>query len=234
MLSIIVPVYNEYRTIKDIIRILEALPIDKEIVVVDDGSTDGTREILENQIEKSSKIKVVYHPRNFGKGQAIRTGIQVVRGQSLIVQDADLEYEPKDILGLLKAMNEHGARVVYGSRFLSGKKVTSFWHRSVNYSLTALTNVLCGSSLSDMETCYKLFDTQFIRSLHLESSGFDHEVEVTVKTLLCGEKIFEFPLSYYKGRSYKEGKKVCWKDGIKAIRAIFYYRFKDFRRRPKR
>lgn len=222
-LSIIIPIYNEKSTIVDLVAQVQAVPVEKEIVLVDDGSSDGTREILRNYKDRSG-FRVIFHEVNQGKGSAVRTGIRAATGDAVIIQDADLEYDPMDYVPLLKALGSNGVNVVYGSRFLSKKDVTTPWHRFVNYFLTVLTNSLFGSKLTDMETCYKLFRTKTIGELPLESSGFEIEVELTVKILKKGERILEVPVSY-KGRSFHEGKKIGWKDGLKAVQMLFYYRF---------
>lgn len=223
-LSVIVPVYNERETLLKIIEAIEVSPVSKEIILVDDGSTDGTRELIQRHFLERSGFKVIFHVRNQGKGQAVRTGIAVASGNAVIIQDADLEYDPTDYVNLLKALKEDASPVVYGSRFFGKQKVTASWHRFVNYFLTMLTNVLYGSRLTDMETCYKLFSTPFLKSLLLESSGFEIEVELTAKTLRSGLNIREIPIAY-KGRSFHEGKKIGWKDGFKAIAALLKYRF---------
>lgn len=224
-LSVVIPVYNEVRTLEELLNTVAAVPVDKEIVLVDDGSTDGTRDLIRTLESHYKGMRVIYHDRNYGKGRAIRTGIAAASGDALIIQDADLEYSPSDYLVLLGAMRHSGARVVYGSRFMGKKKVTSPWHRAVNGFLTGLTNVLYGSRLTDMETCYKLFKIDFIKALPLRSDGFEIEVELTARTLLSGEKIVESPVSYH-GRSYHDGKKIGWKDGVKAVVRLFRYRFK--------
>ena len=223
ILSIVIPVYNEQKTIVRVLETIRSLPLEKEIIVVDDGSSDGTRALLKDY-DGVEAVRVILHQKNLGKGAAVRTGIGSATGEALIIQDADLEYDPRDYAVLLGAMQKANARVVYGSRFLSKKKVTSSWHRFVNYFLTSLTNVLFGSSLTDMETCYKLFRTDFIRSLDIRSQGFEIEVEMTAKTLLRKERIVETPISY-KGRTSHEGKKIGWKDGVKAVASLFRYRF---------
>lgn len=222
-LSVIVPVYNEERTVLKILAAVEAVPLAKEIIVVDDGSSDGTRELLRLYIENKPNFLVIYHEKNGGKGQAIRTGIMAVSGDAVIIQDADLEYDPQDFLKLVEAMESTGVQAVFGSRFLKGDKVTSAWHRFVNFFLTFLTNVLFSVKLTDMETCYKLFRSDFLKQFPLQSEGFEIEVELTARTLRSGARIVEIPISY-KGRSFHEGKKIGWKDGIKALGALFKYR----------
>ena len=223
-LSVIVPVYNEKATVRRIVALIESVPVKKEIIIVDDGSADGTTELIRKEFSGRPGFVTLFHERNRGKGSAIRTGIQHAAGQALIIQDADLEYDPKDYLELLKPFREGRASVVYGSRFLGSKKVTSSWHRFVNYFLTSFTNLLYGSHLTDMETCYKLFKTHALGRLDLRSTGFEIEVELTAKTLKAGENILEVPISY-KGRSFHEGKKIGWLDGFKALSALVRYRF---------
>ncbi len=223
-LSVIVPVYNEKNTIRRIVELIRAVPIEKEVVIVDDGSLDGTRELIRSEFSGKKNFVTIFHDRNLGKGSAIRTGIRAASGKAIIIQDADLEYDPSDYVTLLKPLAEGKAKVVYGSRFLRKKKVTSAWHRFVNYFLTTATNFLYGSRLTDMETCYKLFSSQTLRSLPLTSTGFEIEVELTARLLRSGEKILEVPISY-KGRSFHEGKKIGWRDGLKALAALIRYRF---------
>jgi glycosyltransferase involved in cell wall biosynthesis len=223
-LSVIVPVYNENGTVRRILEVIRSVPVEKEILVIDDGSTDGTRETLKS-MPGQPDVRILFHEKNMGKGAAVKTGIREAKGDVVIIQDADLEYDPMDYLPLLDAMRESGAQVVYGSRFLGKKNVSSFWHRGVNKFLTGMTNVLYGSRLTDMETCYKLYKTPFLRSLDIRSEGFELEVELAAKTLLRGADIEEVPVSY-KGRSFHEGKKIGWKDGFKALYALVRHRFK--------
>ncbi|OGW83062.1 MAG: glycosyl transferase [Omnitrophica bacterium RIFCSPHIGHO2_02_FULL_51_18] len=223
-LSVVVPVYNERNTIEKILEAILAVPLEKEIVIVDDGSNDGTRELIRERFSQHRDLKLIFHEKNKGKGEAVHTGIREASGDMVIIQDADLEYDPKDYVPLIQNMERSGINVVYGSRFLNKQKVTSDWHRFVNYFLTALTNGLFGVRLTDMETCYKLFRAPLIKRMPLRSRGFEIEVELTAKLLKSGEKILEVPISY-KGRSFHEGKKIGWRDGIKAVVALFRYRF---------
>ncbi len=222
-LSVIIPVFNERNTVLKILDLIRAVPFPKEMVIVDDGSTDGTREILQSRVMGQKDCVVIFHDSNRGKGAAIRTGIKNVSGDAVIIQDADLEYDPSDYLELLKPLAAGKAKVIYGSRFLHKKKVTSEWHRFVNYFLTSLTNFFYGSRLTDMETCYKLFSRDILQRIEIESSGFEIEVELTAKILRSGEKILEVPITY-KGRSFHEGKKIGWRDGLKAVFALLRYR----------
>ena len=223
-LSIIIPVYNEKDTIHELLDHVHAVPVDKEVLVVDDGSTDSSRQIILRDLKKLKEFHLIAHNKNRGKGNAVRAGIQAAAGEMIIIQDADLEYDPGDYLRLIEAMDSSGANIVYGSRFLGKKRVTSSWHRAVNWFLTAVTNVLYGSQLTDMETCYKLFRSSTLKALPLGSDGFEIEVELSARTLLSGERIVEVPVSY-KGRSYHEGKKIGWKDGVKALALLVHYRF---------
>lgn len=224
-LSVVIPVYNEEKTLRALLEKVLRVKIDKELVIVDDHSSDGSGAII-REYTRLPNVKAIYHERNYGKGKAIRSGIEHITGDIVIIQDADLEYEPMDYLPLLDSLRKTGLNVVYGSRFLGNRRASSLWHRSVNQFLTFLTNVLFGSRLTDMETCYKLFRADFLKSLNLRSNGFEVEVELTAKTLKQGEKIAETPISY-KGRSFHDGKKIGWKDGLQAIWTLLRYRFLD-------
>jgi glycosyltransferase involved in cell wall biosynthesis len=223
LLSVIVPVYNEAKTIADVIRMVQAVEIPKEIVVVDDFSVDGTREIL-RQWEGEPAIKVVYHSRNMGKGAAVRTGLSLVSGDVVVIQDADLEYDPRDWLRMLRPILEGKARAVYGSRFLGEHKAMYFWHAVGNKFLTLLTNILFDSTLTDMETCYKMFTADIARSLDLKSNRWGIDPEITAKILRQGHRIYEVPISY-SGREYWEGKKITWKDAFTVMFTLLRFRF---------
>ena len=218
-LSVIVPVYNERGTIAEIIRRARAvdLAVEREIVVVDDGSTDGTRDILSTLSD--SKVKVVLHDRNQGKSAAIRTGLTHATGDLVLIQDADLEYDPEDWPGLLTPVLDGRARVVYGSRFAGSRRNMLFWSDVGNRFLTSVTNVLYNARLSDVETCYKLFDRQVLDGVDLRSERFGFEPEVTAKLLRSGETIREVPISY-DGRTRREGKKISWRDGVETVRIL--------------
>lgn len=215
-LSIIVPVFNEEKTIDVVLGKLLSLILpswEKEIIVVDDFSTDKTRDILKKY---KNKIKLVFHAQNKGKGLAIRTGIKKATGDYLIIQDADLEYNPVDIRSLLVVAENNPHFVIFGSRFRGRHEDTVFGHKTANLFLTMLTNLLYGSSLSDMETCYKLIPTEYLSKIKLESNGFNFEPEITAKLLKLGAGILETPINYNK-RGYSEGKKIRWYDGFSAI-----------------
>jgi glycosyltransferase involved in cell wall biosynthesis len=226
-LSVIVPVYNEINTIGRVLDDLYKVDIkvDKEIIVVDDGSTDGTREFLA-QI-KDVRVKVFYHEQNTGKTAGINTGLKNVTGDIVVIQDADLEYPPmKNYPALLEPILEGHADVVYGSRFLGVHRVFFYWHYFANKFLTALTNILFDTMLTDMETGAKAFKREVLADMEFTSSGFCFEPEVTAKIFKKSCRVYEVPITYY-GRSYKEGKKIKPSDGFKAIAAIFRYRFLD-------
>ncbi|MGB3057442.1 MAG: glycosyltransferase family 2 protein [Candidatus Omnitrophota bacterium] len=224
-ISILMPVYNELRTIADVLELVKAVPLEKEIIVVDDFSRDGTREFLKEKFGNGAgDTKVIYHDRNKGKGAALRTALENATGEYIIVQDADMEYSPQDMVLLAKAAEETGAGAVYGSRFLKTWRSTSFLHYSVNRFLTFLTNVLFGASLTDMETCYKMVRTDLLRKLDIKAKRFEFEPEVTAKLLKEGVKIREVPV-FYRGRSYNEGKKIGWRDGLEAVQILVRLKF---------
>ena len=229
-LSVIVPVFDERNTVVEIVRRMRAvdLPVDLEIVIVDDGSTDGTRDVLRQLAD--STVRVVTHDVNRGKGAAIRTGLAQVTGDLVLVQDADLEYDPEDWPKLLNPILRGKARVVYGSRFTGERRNMLFLHWVGNRFLSLVTNVLYNTTLSDMETCYKLFDRKLIQSLPLRSERFGFEPEVTALILRTGERIYEVPISY-AGREFDEGKKITWRDGFDLLAVLVRCRFRrDLRR----
>jgi len=228
-LSIIIPVYNEEKTIKEIIKRILAVKMPgvvKELVIVDDKSTDGTRKILEEIKKKHPEFKVFYHRQNQGKGAAVRTGLKHATGDYLIVQDADLEYDPQDIPRLLKPILEGKAQVVYGSRFTGEHRNMFFWHMVGNKFLSLVTNVLYNTTLSDMEVCYKLFSRQALRGVGLKENRWGFDPEVTVKFLKKGIRIYEVPISY-AGREVKEGKKISWRNGFRILWVLLKYRFSN-------
>jgi glycosyltransferase involved in cell wall biosynthesis len=223
-LSILIPIYNERATALEIIKRVQAVAFEKEIIAVDDGSTDGTRELLP-AIEKDGVI-VLYHDHNRGKGAAIRTALERATGDIIVIQDADLEYDPRDYTQLVQPIVEKRAKVVYGSRFLGPRMAMFFWHMLANKMLTLMTNILYDTILSDMETGYKAFRADILKAMPLRSHRFDFEPEVTAKVLKQRIRIFEVPISYY-GREYSEGKKIGMKDGFIAIWTLLKYRFVD-------
>lgn len=227
LLSIVIPVYNEKNTVLDIIRKIDSLPasLNRELIIVDDGSTDGTREILKS-LENRNDVKLIYKELNSGKGDSLKVGFKNSKGDYVIVQDADLEYEPKDYFKLLEAIDGKDNTIIYGSRFMGHYEEMSSLHYYGNKFLTLITNILYGVELSDMETCYKLFPGNFIRSLKLKANRFDFEPEITAKVLKSGYKIIEVPIKYY-GRKHSEGKKITWKDGFNAIYSLIKYKFND-------
>jgi len=224
-ISVIMPVFNERETLQRILENVENVDIEKEIIIVDDYSTDGTREILEKI--NDNNVKVIYHSENKGKGSAIKTAqAHHITGDVVIIQDADLEYQPEDYLKLIKPIEDGFADVVYGSRFLGSHRVFMFWHYFGNKLLTWLTNLLYNTMLTDMETCYKVFRTQVFKQLNIRSSRFDFEPEVTAKVFKKKLRVVEIPITHY-GRGYEEGKKITWKDGFIAIWTLMKYRFID-------
>jgi len=221
LLSIIIPAFNEAAFLPEVIRRVGETPYDKEIIVVDDGSTDGTCEYLKGLA--SENIKVIVHDKNIGKGAAMRTGIAVATGDIVIVQDADLEYDPKDYPVLLEPIIQGKADVVYGSRFLGGPhRVLFFWHSIGNSLITLISNMFTDLNLTDMETGYKAFRKKVFETITIESNRFGFEPEITAKVAKKGFRIYEVPISY-SGRSYQEGKKITWKDGFKAIFTVLKY-----------
>ena len=232
-LSVIVPVYNEIATIGEIIRRVRAAPIQvpMELIVVDDCSVDGTRDYLQKYVSseegKGEEVKVFCHERNSGKGAAIRTGIHHVTGTMVLIQDADLEYDPQDYSALLKPILDGQADVVFGNRFHGGAhRVLYFWHSVGNRFLTTLCNMITNLNLTDMEVGYKVFRTEILQQIRLESNRFGFEPEITVKVAKLGCRIYEVPISYH-GRTYAEGKKIGWRDGIAALFHIIRYGFFD-------
>lgn len=223
-LSVVIPVYNEMRTIAEIIQRVQNVAIEKEIILVDDYSTDGTREYLQQL--KGENIKVLFHAQNQGKGAALQTGFQHVSGDVVVVQDADLEYNPEEYHLLIKPILEGKADVVYGSRFLTGseRRVLFFWHSVGNKFLTFLSNMVSDLNLSDMETCYKMFKTEVLQKVKIEQKRFGFEPEFTVKIAKAKFRIYEVGISYY-GRDYSEGKKIGWKDGFNVLWCLLKYQF---------
>lgn len=223
-LSVIIPCFNEKPTLTQLLTLVKEAPVkDMEIILVDDGSSDGTTELIRDELEKDVD-KVVYHPVNLGKGAAIGSGLRQVTGEMVLIQDADLEYDPAEYPRLMAPIEDGKADVVYGSRFLGGgpHRVHLFWHYVGNKFLTILSNMFTNLNLTDMETCYKLFKTDVIKDITIEENGFGIEPELTAKVAKKKCRVYEVGISYY-GRSYAEGKKINWKDGLWAVFAILKY-----------
>ena len=225
-LTVIIPVYNEVGNIEEILKRVKAAKKATEIIVVDDGSQDGTRDILKN-LDGKEKVRVVLHEKNQGKGAAVRTGMDAATGEILLIQDADLEYDPRDYEQLLRPLEEGIADVVYGSRFLGGpRRVTMYWHMIANRLLTFMTNILYDTILSDMETGYKVFRRKVVDGMKLRSKRFDFEPEFTAKVLKRHYRIYEVPISF-NPRDYSQGKKIKLKDAFEAVWTLLKYRFVD-------
>ncbi len=227
-LSIVIPVYNEKDTLEEIFRLVELTPYDKEIIAVDDASTDGSRDILRRLAEEYEDVKVFYHDRNQGKGAALRTGFAQVTGDVVVIQDADLEYRPDDYPALLAPIQKDAADVVYGSRMIGGgpHRVLFFWHYMGNKCVTTLSNMFTNLNLSDMEVGYKVFKAEVVKGIQIKCNRFGVEPELTAKVARGGWRIYEVPIQYH-GRDYAHGKKSTWRDGIAAICHIIRFRFWD-------
>ncbi len=223
-LSVVIPCYNEVDTILEIVQRVKSIDVDDiEIIIVDDASKDGTKNILEEKV-KPLVDKIIYHVKNHGKGAALRSGFQEITGDVVVIQDADLEYDPRNIPEMLKLFEEGKADVVFGSRFIGGNphRVLYFWHYLGNKFLTSLSNMFTNINLSDMETCYKMFRREIIQAIKIEENRFGFEPEITSKIARGNARIYETGISYF-GRTYSEGKKIGWKDGFRAIYAILKY-----------
>ena len=225
LLSVVMPVYNERETIDEIIRRVLAVPVRTQLIVVDDCSTDGTRDIL-SRLQAELKFTLILQPKNGGKGSALRAGFGAVTGDLMVIQDADLEYSPEEFPELIQLICEGRADVVYGSRFLGRHRVFLFTHYLGNRLLTFLTNVLYNTMLTDMETCYKVMRVDVLRSMRLESDGFGIEPEMTAKIFKRGYRVYEVPITY-DGRGYEDGKKITWRDGVVALWVLLKYRFTE-------
>lgn len=225
-LAVVIPCYNEINHIEEILARVEAVGLANEIIIVDDGSTDGTREVLRRiEAENRPNLRIIYHERNQGKGAALVTGFAAASSDILLIQDADFEYDPREYPLLLKPIEEGIAKVVYGSRFLGGpRKAMNFWNMIANKLLTLATNILYNAILSDMETCYKVFRAEVVRGMVIRARRFEFEPEITAKVLKQGIRIYEVPISY-NGREWSEGKKIKWTDAPIALWTLVKYRF---------
>ena len=225
-LSIVIPVYNEKNTLLELLRRVQQVPLPKEIILVDDCSTDSTRELL-GSLPADGDLTILFQPHNMGKGAALRRGFEAVSGDIVVVQDADLEYDPAEYPILIQPILANKADVVYGSRFLGGPhRVLFFWHSVGNKVLTTLSNMMTDLNLTDMETCYKVFRADLLRKMRLRENRFGFEPEFTAKVARAKARVYEVPISY-SGRDYSEGKKIGWKDGLAAIYFILKYHFVD-------
>jgi glycosyltransferase involved in cell wall biosynthesis len=227
-LSVVMPVYNEQATLQEVIARVLAVPLEIELICIDDGSTDGSREILAELQARHAQTKVLLQPKNMGKGAALRRGIQESTGDFVIIQDADLEYDPSDYPALLTPLIEGKADVVYGSRFVGSgpHRVLYFWHSVANRILTLISNALTNMNMTDMETCYKVFRREILQSIRIEEDRFGFEPEITVKIAKRRLRVYEVGISYF-GRTYEEGKKIGWKDGVRALWCLLKYTFKE-------
>jgi glycosyltransferase involved in cell wall biosynthesis len=225
MVSVVMPAFNERDTIEEIVRRVMAVPLRLELIVIDDCSTDGTREKLE-ALKRDLGFTLLLQPRNGGKGAAVRAGFKQVSGQIVVIQDADLEYSPEEYPSLIELICSGRADVVYGSRFLGRHRVFLFTHYAGNRALTLLTNILYNTMLTDMETCFKVMRVDVIRSMQLRSNRFGIEPELTAKIFKRGYRVYEIPITY-DGRGYSEGKKITWRDGVVAVWTLIKYRFTE-------
>jgi glycosyltransferase involved in cell wall biosynthesis len=223
-LSVVIPCFNERDTVNELIDRVHAVPIDKQVIVVDDHSTDGSRELLASRARERGDIILCLRERNGGKGAAVQEGLKQAKGDVVIIQDADLEYDPADYPLVLRPIQAGKARVVYGSRFLGEHRAMYFWHSVGNKSLTLLCNVLFDTTLTDMETCYKAFTIDIARQLKLREPGWGFDPEITARILRMGQRIYEVPISY-AGREFNEGKKISWRDGFVVLMTLLRYRF---------
>ena len=224
-LSVVIPIYNERESLAELLARVRAVDVEKEIICVDDYSTDGTRDVLAEE-KKRGDLVVIEHAVNRGKGAAVQTGLRAVSGDVVVIQDADLEYDPQDYLVLLRPIVTGRSKVVYGSRFLGEHRAMRFWHSVGNKGLTLITNLLYDTTLTDMETCYKMFTADVARRITLREARWGFDPEITARILRAGYRIYEVPISY-AGREYDEGKKISWRDGFTVLRTLVRCRFTE-------
>ena len=223
LISVLIPCFNEKKTIEEIVAKINKLDLNIEIIIIDDKSNDGTKEILQNKIN-NNVAKIIYNDKNYGKGYCIRKGFDIAKGDIILIQDADLEYDPKEYFKLIKPITDGNADVVYGSRFIGGeeRRILFFWHTIANKLLTLLSNIFTNLNLTDMETCYKVFKKEIVKKIQLKENGFGFDPEITAKISKLKPRIYEIGISYF-GRTYEDGKKINFKDALIVLKCIIIY-----------